>query len=249
MGAMDGLVTVVTGASTGIGRAIAEAYAREGAAVAMVARTASEIEAAAREVAEATGARTLGLAADVSSEADVARSIAAIEEAFGSIDVLVNNAGVPGPRAFMQRHEFAEFEHVLRVNVLGTFLCSKAVAPQMAERQSGRIINMSGGGGGAGAAVRGAVAYATSKGAIEAFTRTAGLELSARGVLCVAIQPGRVETRGFPFHDRTPEAEREHAVSSEYGARLAVWLATEASLDVAGQTINAVQWAQADSSR
>ncbi len=153
MGSMDGMVTVVTGGSTGIGRAIVEAYAHEGAAVAMIARTASDIEAAAREVAEATGALTLGLAADVSSEADVERSMAAIEQALGPIDVLVNNAGVPGPRAFMQQHELAEFEHVLRVNVLGTFLCSKAVAPQMVGRQRGRIINMSGGGGG-GSAVR-----------------------------------------------------------------------------------------------
>lgn len=244
MGSMDGMVTVVTGGSTGIGRAIVEAYAREGAAVAMIARTASDIEAAAQAVAEATGARTMGLAADVSSEADVERSMAAIEQALGPIDVLVNNAGVPGPRAFMQQHELAEFEHVLRVNVLGTFLCSKAVAPQMVGRQRGRIINMSGGGGGGGA-VRGAAAYATSKGAIEAFTRTAGLELSARNVLCVAIQPGRVETRGFPFHERTSAAEREHAVSPEYGARLAVWLATDASLEIAGQTIDAVQWSQA----
>jgi NAD(P)-dependent dehydrogenase (short-subunit alcohol dehydrogenase family) len=244
MGTMDGLVTVVTGASTGIGRAITEAFAAEGAAVAVIARTAADVEQAAREVASASGARTIAIAADVSSEAEVESAMAQVEREFGPIDVLVNNAGVPGPRAFMQQHTLAEFEEVLRVNVLGTFLCAKAVAPGMVERGRGRILNMSGGGGGAGAAVRGAVAYATSKGAIEAFTRTAGLELSGRGVLCVAIQPGRVETRGFPFHEKTPARERDHAVSAEYGARLAVWLATEAPLDVAGQTISAVEWAR-----
>lgn len=238
------MVAIVTGASTGIGRAIAEAYAGEGATVAMVARTASDIEEASRQVGEASGARVLPIAADVSSEADVARMAATVERELGAIDVLVNNAGVPGPRAFMQQHTLEEFEQVLRVNVLGTFLCAKAVAPGMAERQSGPIINMSGGGGGAGAAVRGAVAYATSKGAMEAFTRTAGLELSARNVLCAAIQPGRVETRGFPFHEKTPARERDNAVSSEFGARCAVWLATEAPLDIAGQTVNAVEWAR-----
>ena len=235
------MVTVVTGASVGIGRAIAEAYAREGAAVAMVARTAADIERAARDVAEATGGRTLGLAADVSSEADVERLIATVEQEFGPIDVLVNNAGLPGPRAFMQQVELAEFEQVLRVNVLGTFLCAKAVAPQMVGRRRGRIINMSGAGGGGGA-VRGGAPYNTSKGAIESFTRTAGLELAGRDVLCAAIMPGRVETRGFPFHEKSPPEEREHAVPPSYAARLAVWLATEATLDVAGQTINAVEW-------
>lgn len=244
MGKMDGMVAVVTGASTGIGRAITEAFAGEGAAVAMIARTASDIERAAGEVAETSGARTLAIAADVSSQAQVEDAMALVERELGRIDVLVNNAGVPGPRAFMQQHTLEEFEEVLRVNVLGTFLCARTVVPGMVERQRGRIINMSGGGGGPGAAVRGAVAYATSKGAIEAFTRTAGLELSGRGVLCVAIQPGRVETRGFPFHEKTPAREREGAVSAEYGARLAVWLATEAPPDVAGQTISAVEWAR-----
>lgn len=250
MGSMDGRVALVTGSSVGIGRAIAEAFAREGAAVAMNARTAADIEQAARDVAADTGARTLAVAADISDEAAVRQMVETVEAELGPIDILVNNAGSPGPSAFMQQVELADFERVLRVNVLGTFLCARQVAPGMMERArdlpkgqiGGRIINMSGAGGGQ-SAVRGGAPYNTSKGAIESFTRTSGLELGGRGVLCAAIMPGRVETRGFPFGEKTPAPERDNAVPPDFAARLAVWLATDAGLDVSGQTIQAPQWA------
>ncbi len=239
MGRLDGKVALVTGASSGIGRAIAEAFAREGATVALAARTLADVDRAANEIAAAAGIRTLAIAADVSVEADVTRMIETVEHELGPIDVLVNNAGIQGPVAFMQQVSAEDFMRVLTVNVLGTFLCTKAVAPAMIGRRAGRIINLSGGGGGTGV-VRGGAPYGTSKGAVEAFTRTTAAELARFDVLCVALQPGRVETRGFPLRAGATEQERANVVAPELGARTAVWLASEAGLDVAGQIVHAI---------
>jgi len=155
------------------------------------------------------------------------------------IDVLVNNAGTPGPTAFMQQVSAEDFTRVLLVNVLGTFLCAKAVAPGMIERRSGRIINLSGAGGGGGV-IRGSAPYGTSKGAVEAFTRTAAAELARFDVLCVALQSGRVETRGFPLRAGATEQERTAVVPPALAARTALWLANEAGPDVGGQVVHAI---------
>jgi 3-oxoacyl-[acyl-carrier protein] reductase len=235
-------VVLVTGAGTGIGRAIALEFARSGARVAVTARTRADVE---RVVAEATaaGGTALAACADVADPSAVEALVRDVRRALGPIEVLVNNAGTPGPRAFAQDVTPGEFLDVLRVNLWGTFLCTKYVLPGMIQRRSGCVINMTGGGAATERPLRGGIAYASSKAGVEGFTRNLALEVASFGVTVNAIQPGRVDTRGFPATTITGGAEG--LVAPEHAARLAVWLTTEEGRAVHGQTIDAVAWDRA----
>src|SRR6185312_9678864 len=182
-----GKVVLVTGAGHGIGRAIAERFGAEGARVAV--NDLSEARAA--EVAAGIP-EAVGIAADVSSKAQVDRMFDALLERFGTIDVLVNNAGdIYAARHFLEGDE-AWWDQVLGVNLKGAFLCSKRAADVMVRKRAGVIINMSS--GGATRAHRGNVAYDASKGGIEAMTRAMALDLAPYGVRVNAIVPGLIRT-------------------------------------------------------
>lgn len=235
---MEGRIALVTGAGRGIGRAITLELARQGAAMALAARSAVEIEALAREVRDA-GGRAVAVQADVGDPTHVGRLATTVEADLGPVEVLVCNAGIAGPVAFFQNVTPEEWQEVFRVNTLGTFLCIRAVLPGMIQRGWGRIITLSGGGAWEG--MRGAGPYSASKSAVEGLTRTVALEVGRYGVTCNAIQPGRVETRNFPIPEDRPE-QRRGTVGPELAARCAAWLCTADAASVNGQTINAIQW-------
>ena len=184
-----GKVVVVTGAGHGIGRAIAERFAAEGASVVV-----NDLdEGRAREVADALpGGRGMAVAADVSSKAQVDALFDATLARFGTVDVLVNNAGnIHAARHFLEGDE-AWWDHLLDVNLKGSFLCAHRAAHIMARKGAGVIIHMSS--GGATRAHRGNVAYDASKGGIEAMTRAMALDLAPYGVRVNAIVPGLILT-------------------------------------------------------
>jgi 3-oxoacyl-[acyl-carrier protein] reductase len=192
-GRLAGKVALITGAGRGFGRAIALAFAREGARVA--ANYLGSQAGAEEVVAEAgrLGAEAVALRGDVAREDDVKALVAATLERFGRLDVLVNNAGIM-VRAPMLAVPAEECRRMFDVNVTGTMLCSRHALPAMIERKGGRIINLSsqlaqravGGGGFA--------AYAATKGAIESLTRVLAAEVGVHGITVNAIAPGGIDT-------------------------------------------------------
>ena len=202
MGKLDGLVAVVTGAASGIGAAVAVAFAREGADV-VVADLAEQTaaETVLEEIA-AAGRQALYVRTDVSDEQSVAALAAAVEERFARVDVLVNNAGI-FTEALVEVMSVEEWDRVVNTNLRGTFLCTRAFLPGMLERRSGRIINMASQLGQIGG---GAVAhYSASKAGVIGFTKALAREVATRGVLVNAIAPGPIET---PLLDRETEQWR-----------------------------------------
>jgi NAD(P)-dependent dehydrogenase (short-subunit alcohol dehydrogenase family) len=182
-------VVIVTGAGHGIGRAVAERFGAEGARVVV-----NDIdEARANNVAQAMeGCEAIAVAADVSSKSQVDRLFDTAMACYGTVDVLVNNAGlIYADRHFLDGDE-RWWDQVLGVNLKGAFLCSHRAAHIMGAKRSGVIINMSS--GGATKAHRGNVAYDASKGGIEAMTRAMALDLAPYGVRVNAIVPGLIRT-------------------------------------------------------
>jgi 3-oxoacyl-[acyl-carrier protein] reductase len=210
-------VVIVTGAGHGIGRAVAERFAREGARVVV-----NDLDTdRAREAAGAIGG--VAIAADVASKAAVDDMFDRVLAEFGRVDVLVNNAGnIYAARHFLEGDE-AWWDQVLGVNLKGAYLCSLRAAHAMARQGSGVIINMSS--GGATRAHRGNVAYDASKGGIEAMTRAMALDLAPYGVRVNAIVPGLIRT-----YDVTDEVAAERGTVVPMGR-----LGTPE--DVAGPTV------------
>ena len=204
-------VAWVTGSSTGIGAASAVALAEAGCRVA-VHYNRSEDEA--REVVErisSSGGEAMLVGGDVADAGEVGRMAAEIEDRYGRIDVLVNNAG-----SLIERRSFSEmtedlWDRVMDVNLKSVFLCSKAVLPRMRLLGRGRIINMTSvaarNGGGPGSA-----AYATAKGGVSTLTRAMAKELVSENILVNGVAPGVITT---PFHDRfTPPDMRENMTAA-----------------------------------
>ncbi|OGA41404.1 MAG: dehydrogenase [Betaproteobacteria bacterium RIFCSPLOWO2_12_FULL_68_19] len=191
---LQGRSAIVTGAGSGIGKALAARLARDGASV--VVADLRDYDVAAAEIAKATGARTLGLQVDVSSEADVEDLVSKTLQAFGRIDILVNNAALFSPlvpREF-DRIDAAEWRKVMDVNTLGVFLCCRACAPHLRASRCGRIINLA-----SGAPIKGVpflLHYVASKGAVIAMTRALARELGKDGVTVNALAPGFTLSEG-----------------------------------------------------
>jgi NAD(P)-dependent dehydrogenase (short-subunit alcohol dehydrogenase family) len=185
---LKGKVAIVTGAGSGIGKALATRLAQDGAS--LVVADLQKFDVAAAEIAKATGARTLGVQADVSNEKDVERMAAETIRTFGRIDILVNNAAVFSSiklKAF-EEISVAEWRKVMDVNIMGVALCCRACVPHMRKGGYGRIINLA-----SGAPLKGVplfLHYVSSKGAVIAMTRGLARELGKDGITVNSLAPG-----------------------------------------------------------
>jgi NAD(P)-dependent dehydrogenase (short-subunit alcohol dehydrogenase family) len=248
---LNNRVALITGAGRGIGRAIALAYAAEGAQVALTARTTDELDEVVGQI-RAAGGTALACPADLSNRAVPPKLVADVQSALGPIEILVNNAGVgssPMPRPVI---EFDDdfWDLTLAVNLTAPYLLCKAVLPSMLKRRWGRIITVASINGKIGS-LHGA-AYAASKHGVLGLTRTLASEVAAQGITVNAICPGPVHTvmndrrieydakrRGIPVAEHeaslTPIGRR---LEPEEIAPLAVYLASDAAAAVVGQAIN-----------
>jgi len=186
----EGRVALVTGAARGIGLACAQTFAREGAAVALCDLSADEACAAAASLAEQHGVRALGVGCDVSAEAPVDTMVAEVIEKLGGLDILVNNAGVTRDNLLFKM-SVADWDLVMGVHLRGTFLCTRAAQRHMVEKRFGKIVNLS---STSALGNRGQANYSSAKAGLQAFTRTASIELGPYNINVNAVAPGFVDT-------------------------------------------------------
>jgi NAD(P)-dependent dehydrogenase (short-subunit alcohol dehydrogenase family) len=188
---LDGKVALITGGARGLGLTMATALAEAGADVALSGRSIGPGEEAAAGITKATGRRAKAFAADVTSAADVERLAASVESALGSIDILINNAGV-NIRGTVDQLSEADWDSVIDTNLKGPFLCARAIGPGMVKRGWGRVVNL---GSILGAvALGGRAPYASSKAGVINLTRVLALEWAGSGVTANAICPGPFAT-------------------------------------------------------
>lgn len=217
---LQGKTAFITGGGRGIGKGIALAFAQQGCDVAIAARTVAEVEEVAGEV-RAMGRRVLPLACDVAEEAAVQRAVGAALEAFGAIDLLVNNAGYACFKPFMELTA-EEWRRTLDVNLTGAFYCIRAVLPSMKARKSGRIINISSVAG--LKPILDQSAYCASKYGLNGLTHVLAMELRPFGIGVHAICPGGVDTR--LAQENMPHRDRSNWLTPEDIAHAALYLAT-----------------------
>jgi len=222
-------VTLITGGGRGIGKAIAVAYARGGAKVAICARTAPEIEQTLKEIRN-IDPDAAGWPCDVSLEEPVKELVENVKKKFGTVDVLVNNAGVMTRPVPITELEVRKWDYTMAVNLRGPFLVTQAVVPIMIQQRSGSIINLSSMIG------RGAyanfIAYATSKWGLEGFTQTLAAELRSYNIRANTVEPGVVATKLTGYSGSKPESVTE----------VFVFLASDESKGVTGNMLSASGW-------
>jgi NAD(P)-dependent dehydrogenase (short-subunit alcohol dehydrogenase family) len=192
---LAGKITIVTGASGGIGRAIAERYAAEGARVVLADRNAAAAEQLAQQITMA-GGHALAVAVDIAVPTEVQQLFDTTLSTYRRVDVLVNNAALVKTERHFLEADLAWWQEIIAVNLTGVFLCCQLAAQIMARQRAGAIINMSS--GGATRAHRGNVAYDAAKGGIEAMTRAMALDLAPYGVRVNVLVPGSIDTSGMP---------------------------------------------------
>ena len=238
---LAGRVALVTGASRGIGRAVALALGAAGATVACCARSAEQVEATAAEVG-GIGGLARGFRLDVTRRNEIDAVVADIGAALGPIDILVNNAGITLDKRSVEVTD-EEWDDVLATNLTSTFVLARAVAPGMMEQRRGKIINIGSMYGKIG--VPRYAAYCASKAAVEALTRSLAVEWARHGIQVNCLAPGYVNT-DIPREAMADEKLRTLFLSRvparrigepEEVATLAVYLASAASDFMTGQTV------------
>ncbi|MDN4523454.1 3-oxoacyl-[acyl-carrier-protein] reductase [Fictibacillus fluitans] len=238
---LNGKTALVTGASRGIGRAIALELAKNGAKVAV---NYAGSEAKAKEVVEeiiAMGQEAIAVQANVADSESVTGMVKRVIEEFGSLDILVNNAGITKDNLLIRMKE-DEWDAVLDTNLKGVFLCTKAVSRQMMKQRKGRIINISSIVGVSGNP--GQANYVAAKAGVIGLTKTTAKELASRNITVNAVAPGFIDTEMTEVLDENVKGEMLKAIplarlgSTEDIASLVTFLAGDSSSYITGQTIN-----------
>jgi 3-oxoacyl-[acyl-carrier protein] reductase len=254
-----GRSAILTGASQGLGRAIADHFVRAGASVLLVARDPACLGQAQRELtarARAPGQVVASFAGDVSCPETCRAVVAHARASLPGLTALVNNAGVYGPMGPVEDNDWDAWVQSVAVNLFGTVLMCRAVLPHLREQGYGKIVNLSG--GGATAPLPRLSAYAASKAAVVRFTETLAEETRGSGIDVNAIAPGALNTRlldevlaagpgkvGTRFYERSVRQKAEGGAGLDRGAALAVFLASAASDGISGRLLSAVwdDWA------
>jgi NAD(P)-dependent dehydrogenase (short-subunit alcohol dehydrogenase family) len=235
-----GKVAFVTGAASGIGRATAVAFAREGARVAILDLTEEALATTAGAV-RATGAEVLVLACDVAKPEQVEAAIAEVVATFGRLDVAFNNAGVENKAAPVAEIALEEWDRILNINLRGTFVCMKHELAQLVRQGGGVVVNTSSGAGVRG--VAGGASYAASKHAIIGLTKSAALDYAKANIRVNAVLPGNIET---PMMDRFTGGDIQKAIDLEPVGRLGkpeeiadavLWMSADLGAFVTGAAI------------
>ena len=250
---LEGKIAVITGGGKGIGKAIALAFAGEGAEVVIAARTEAALKETAAEI-EAMGRKCLAIATDLAVPEQVRAMVDRALKAFGRVDVLVNNAGIGGPAVSVADMELEAWNQTLAINLTGAMLCTKYILKDdMTPRKSGNIINISSVAGRMGEPYRSP--YSASKWGLIGFTQSLALEVGKYGIRVNCIAPGPVEGERIEWALRQVSKNQgisyEQALANEVArtalgrmikpeevAALAVFLASEKSTGITGQTIN-----------
>ena len=237
---LDGRHALVTGASRGIGRAVALALAAEGASVAL--NFAGNVAAAeaVRDEIERAGGKAILVPADVSDEGAVEAMVKTVAEAFGSIDILINNAGITRDGLLLRMKE-ADWDAVLNTNLKGVFLCAKAVSKLMMKKRYGRIVNMASVVGLVGNASQ--ANYAAAKAGVIGFTKAMAKEMASRGITVNAIAPGFIHSDMTDIlPDKVKEARLAGIPLGRAGeptdvAQAALFLASDQAAYITGQVL------------
>jgi 3-oxoacyl-[acyl-carrier protein] reductase len=238
---LTGKVALVTGASRGIGAAIARELAREGATVALNYQSNAEAAERVTREAEAFGATVQAWQADIALAEDVDRLVKAVEERFGQLDILVNNAGITRDRLLMRMRD-EDWDAVLNTNLRGAFLCTRAVLRGMIRRRAGRIITISSVSGIVGNA--GQANYAAAKAGLIGFTRSVAREVASRGITANVVAPGYIETEMWATVGEEAKAQFLNLVplgrsgQPEDVAALVSFLASDRAGYITGQVLN-----------
>jgi NAD(P)-dependent dehydrogenase (short-subunit alcohol dehydrogenase family) len=258
--ALSGRTALVTGGTVGLGLEIARQYLRAGAAgVSVCGRDPARLTAAEAELrgVAGDGQRVVAELADVSNPDDVQRLVETTLARFPDLTILVNNAGVYGPKGRIDQVDWRAWTRAIEINLMGSVLPARALVEHFVARGYGKVVQLSG--GGATSPMPGLSAYAASKAAVVRFAETLAGELGEHQVDVNAIAPGALNTRmldeviaagpervGAGFHERALEQQRNGGTPLQRGAELAVFLASGSSDGITGKLLSAVwdPWAQ-----
>jgi NAD(P)-dependent dehydrogenase (short-subunit alcohol dehydrogenase family) len=248
---IKGRTAIVTGGNQGLGKAIAKAYVEAGANVVLCARGAELLAETARELEKLQGGKVSWRRADVSRDEDVRKVIEHTLNEFGHFEVLVNNAGVYGPKGAIDDVAWDEWVDALLINIAGSVNFARRVVPHFKERRYGKIIQLSG--GGATNPLPRISAYATAKAAVVRFAETLALEVRDFNIDVNSIAPGALNTRlldevldagpdkvGADFFARAKRQQAQGGTPLDVPARLAVFLGSADSDGITGKLISAV---------
>jgi NAD(P)-dependent dehydrogenase (short-subunit alcohol dehydrogenase family) len=250
---LAGKKAIITGANQGLGFEIAKKYVQAGADIMLCARSATLLDAARAELEAMAmpGQKVMADVADVASQADVQALVANTLKALGGCHILVNNAGVYGPKGEIESVDWAEWVKTIEINVYGSILMCRALLPHFKAQQYGKVIQLSG--GGATNPLPRISAYAVSKAAIVRFAETLAEEVRGTGIDVNAIAPGALNTRmldeilqagpekvGQAFYDRSLQQKESGGAPLDKGADLALFLASAASDGITAKLISAM---------
>jgi len=248
---LEGRTAIVTGANQGLGKAIAKAYVEAGANVVLCARGEALLAEAARELEDSKAGKVTWLTADVLRDADVQKVIEHALKEFGHFEILVNNAGVYGPKGAIDEVVWDEWMDALLINIAGSVNFARRVVPHFKERRYGKIIQLSG--GGATNPLPRLSAYAASKAAVVRFAETLALEVREFNIDVNSIAPGALNTRlldevldagpekvGVDFFARARRQQAQGGTPLDVPAALAVFLGSRDSDGITGKLISAV---------